>query len=260
MSPKSGPKRLRELLKRPGIIRSLGAHDVLTALIVEQAGFETVFVGGFGTSASMLGLPDLNFLSMSEMAEAVRRMAARVCIPVIADGDTGYGDLHNVQRTVEAFEAAGASGILLEDQVMPKRCGHFANKRVIPSEEMVLKIKAAVKAKSDPDFVIFARTDARQMNGLDDAIDRVNRCCDSGADIAFIEAPESRAELEEIREAGEASAVRQHAYRRGDADSLGKGAGATRLQDRGLPHRIADGLRPGHARLVRRVEEHRSRG
>jgi 2,3-dimethylmalate lyase len=185
MSPKSGPKRLRELLQQPGIICSLGAHDVFTALIVEQAGFETVFIGGFGTSASMLGLPDLNFLTMSEMADAVRRMAARVCIPVIADADTGYGDLHNVQRTVEAFEAAGASGILLEDQV-------------IPSEEMVLKIKAAVQAKSDPDFVIFARTDSRQMNGLDDAIDRVNRCCDSGADIAFIEAPETRAELEEI--------------------------------------------------------------
>ena len=198
MSTKSGPKRLRELLKQPGIIRSLGAHDVFAALIVEQAGFETVFIGGFGTSASMLGLPDLNFLTMSEMAEAVRRMAARVCIPVIADGDTGYGDLHNVQRTVEAFEAAGASGILLEDQVMPKRCGHFADKRVIPSEEMVLKIKAAAKARSDPDFVIFARSDARQMNGLDDAIERVNRCCDSGADIAFIEAPESRTELEEI--------------------------------------------------------------
>ena len=96
--------------------------------------------------------------TLFEMADAVRRMAARVCIPVIADADTGYGDLHNVQRTVEAFEAAGASGILLEDQVMPKRCGHFADKRVIPSEEMVLKIKAAVKAKSDPDFVIFART------------------------------------------------------------------------------------------------------
>jgi 2-methylisocitrate lyase-like PEP mutase family enzyme len=185
MSPKSGPTRLRELLQQPGIICSLGAHDVFSALIVEEAGFETVFIGGFGTSASMLGLPDLNFLTMSEMADAVRRMAARVCIPVIADADTGYGDLHNVQRTVEAFEVAGASGILLEDQVMPKRCGHFADKRVIPSEEMVLKIKAAVKAKSDPDFVIFARTDARQMNGLDDAIDRVNRCCDSGADIAF---------------------------------------------------------------------------
>jgi 2,3-dimethylmalate lyase len=110
MSLKSGPTRLRELLNQPGIIRSLGAHDVFTALIVEQAGFETVFVGGFGTSASLLGLPDLNFLTMSEMADTVRRMAGRVSIPVIGDGDTGYGDLHNVQRTVEAFEAAGRAG------------------------------------------------------------------------------------------------------------------------------------------------------
>ena len=198
MSTMKGPERLRQLLAKPGIIRSLGAHDVFTALIVEQAGFETVFIGGFGTSASMLGLPDLNFLSVGEMADAVRRMAARVSIPVIADGDTGHGDLHNVQRTVELFESAGASGILLEDQVMPKRCGHFANKQVISTEEMVLKIKAAARAKSDPNFFIFARTDARQMNGLDDAIDRINRCCDAGADIAFIEAPESRAELEEV--------------------------------------------------------------
>ncbi len=198
MRTTSGPERLRELLAQPGIIRSLGAHDVFTALIVEQAGFETVFIGGFGTSASMLGLPDLNFLTLTEMADAVRRMAARVSVPVIADGDTGHGDLHNVQRTVRMFEAAGASGILLEDQLMPKRCGHFANKQVIPTEEMVLKIKAAVGARQDPNFVIFARTDARQMNGLDDAIDRVNRCCGAGADIAFIEAPQSAAELEEI--------------------------------------------------------------
>src|SRR5882724_7168964 len=198
MKKTNGAQRIRQLLAQPGLIRSLGAHDVFTALIVEQAGFETVFIGGFGTSASMLGLPDLNFFTMSEMAVAVGRMAARVGIPVIPAPETGYGDLHNVQRTVEAFEAAGASGILLEDQVMPKRCGHFADKRIIPSEEMVLKIKAAVKARSDPDFVIFARTDARQMNGLDDAIDRVNRCCDSGADIAFIEAPQSLGELEQI--------------------------------------------------------------
>jgi 2-methylisocitrate lyase-like PEP mutase family enzyme len=198
MRTTNGPERLRELLAQPGIIRSLGAHDVFTALIVEQAGFETVFIGGFGTSASMLGLPDLNFLTLTEMADAVRRMAARVSVPVIADGDTGHGDLHNVQRTVRMFEAAGASGILLEDQLMPKRCGHFANKQVISTEEMVLKIKAAVGARQDPNFVIFARTDARQMNGLDDAIDRVNRCCGAGADIAFIEAPQSAAELEEI--------------------------------------------------------------
>src|SRR5438876_5138772 len=148
-------RRLRELLAAPGILCSLGAHDVFTALIVEQAGFETVFIGGFGTSASMLGLPDLNFLTMTEMADAVRRMAARVSIPVIADGDTGHGDLHNVQRTIRAFEAAGASGILLEDQVMPKRCGHFADKQVIPIDEMVLKIKAAAKARHDPNFLIF---------------------------------------------------------------------------------------------------------
>lgn len=198
MKKPNGPQRIRQLLAQSGIIRSLGAHDVFTALIVEQAGLETVFIGGFGTSASMLGLPDLNFLTMTEMAEAVRRMAARVSIPVIADGDTGHGDLHNVQRTVEAFESAGAAGILLEDQVMPKRCGHFANKQVIPTAEMVLKIKAAAKGRSDPNFLIFARTDARQMNGLEDAIDRVNRCCDAGADIAFIEAPQSLAELEEI--------------------------------------------------------------
>jgi len=198
MHRNSGPKRVRELLKKPGIIRSLGAHDVFTALIVEQAGFETVFIGGFGTTASQLGLPDLNFLSASEMADAVRRMAGRLTIPVIADGDTGHGDLHNVQRTVELFETAGAAGILLEDQVMPKRCGHFADKQVVPTEEMLLKIKAAVKARNNADFLIFARTDARQMNGLDDAIDRVNRCCDAGADIAFIEAPQSVAELEQI--------------------------------------------------------------
>jgi 2-methylisocitrate lyase-like PEP mutase family enzyme len=198
MNTSKGPRRIRQLLAKPGIIRSLGAHDVFTALIVEEAGFETVFIGGFGTSASMLGLPDLNYLTMTEMADAVRHMAARISIPVIADGDTGHGDLHNVQRTVRMFEAAGAAGILLEDQVSPKRCGHFADKQVIPAEEMVLKIKAAARAKTDSDFLIFARTDARQMNGLADAIDRVNRCCDAGADIAFVEAPQSLAELEEI--------------------------------------------------------------
>ncbi len=198
MPKPDGPRRLRELLQRPGIIRSLGAHDVFTGLIVEQAGFETVFLGGFGASASMLGLPDLNLLTMTEMADFVRRTAARLTIPIIADGDTGHGDLHNVQRTVEMFEAAGASGILLEDQVMPKRCGHFAGKQVVPTSEMVRKVKAAVRARANPHFLIFVRTDARQMNGLDDAIDRVNQYCDAGADVAFIEAPQSRAELEEI--------------------------------------------------------------
>ena len=191
-------RKLRDLMRRPGIIRSLGAHDVLTAVIIERAGFESVFIGGFGTSASLYGLPDLGFVGMYEMAEAVRRMASRVSIPVIADGDTGHGDIHNVMRTIQEFESAGAAGIIIEDQVFPKRCGHFEGKQVIPAEEMVLKVKAAVRAKSDPDFLIIARTDAREPNGLEDAIERVNRYCDAGADVAFIEAPLSVEELEII--------------------------------------------------------------
>jgi 2-methylisocitrate lyase-like PEP mutase family enzyme len=190
--------RFRQLLARPGLIRTLGAHDVFSGLIIEQAGFEMVFLGGFGVSASLLGLPDLNLLTMTEMADAVRRLSARLAIHIIADGDTGHGDLHNVRRTVEMFEAAGAAGILIEDQVMPKRCGHFANKQVVPRDEMVRRIQTAVRARRDPDFTIFARTDARQMHGLEEAIARANQCCAAGAQVAFIEAPQSRAELEEI--------------------------------------------------------------
>lgn len=197
---KTGTKTIRELMQQPGIIRSLGAHDVLTALLIEQAGFESVFIGGFGTSASLYGLPDISFLGMSEMVEAVRRMAHRVSIPVIADGDTGHGDLHNVVRCVVEFESAGAAGIILEDQVFPKRCGHFSGKQVISSAEMVLKIKAALSARHVPDFLLIARTDAREMHGLEEAIDRVNRYCEAGADLAFIEAPLSTEELVRIGE------------------------------------------------------------
>ncbi|MCZ6796136.1 MAG: oxaloacetate decarboxylase [Planctomycetota bacterium] len=191
-------RKLRELLARPGVIRSLGAHDVLTALLMEQAGFESIFVGGFGTSAALLGLPDLNFLGLAEMVDAVRRVAGRVSVPVIADGDTGHGDLHNVARTVLEFEAAGAAGVILEDQVFPKRCGHFEGKEVIPPEEMELKIRAAARRRRDPSFVIVARTDARATHGLESAIDRVNRYCAAGADVAFVEAPESVEEIEAI--------------------------------------------------------------
>jgi len=190
--------RLRQLLKAPGVIRSLGAHDVFTARLIEAAGLETVFIGGFGTSASMLGLPDVGFLTLTEMADAVRRMAQRLSIPVVADGDTGHGDLHNVARTVREFEQAGAAGVLLEDQVSPKRCGHFQGKQVIPVEEMVLKLRAALDARRDADFVIIARTDARAVEGIEAAIARVNRYGAAGADVCFIEAPESRAELERI--------------------------------------------------------------
>jgi 2-methylisocitrate lyase-like PEP mutase family enzyme len=189
---------IRELLEQPGIICTLGAHDVLSAMVIEQAGFETVFIGGFGTSASLFGLPDLNFVNMMEMVDATRRMTRRVSIPVIADADTGHGDLHNVMRCVEEFEGAGAAGIILEDQVFPKRCGHFGNKQVIPAQEMVAKFKAAVAARQDKDFIFIARTDSRETDGLDEAIDRINRYCDAGADIAFIEAPLSVDELEQI--------------------------------------------------------------
>src|SRR2546421_6843458 len=191
-------RRLRELLHKPGVIRSLGAHDVFTARIIEAAGLETVFLGGFGTSASLLGLPDVGFITLTEMADAVRRMALRVQIPVVADGDTGHGDLHNVVRTVREFERAGAAGILLEDQVTPKRCGHFAGKQLIATDEMVLKLRAALDARQDPDFVIIARTDARAVEGIDGAIARAQRYAATGADVCFIEAPESRAELERI--------------------------------------------------------------
>ena len=195
--------RLRQLLNSPGIIRSLGAHDVFTARLIECAGLESVFIGGFGTSASLLGLPDVGYLTLTEMAGAVRRMAQRVAIPVVADGDTGHGDLHNVVRTLREFERAGAAGILLEDQVTPKRCGHFEGKQVIPAEEMVLKLRAALDARRDPDFVIIARTDARAVEGIDAAIERANRYGETGADVCFIEAPESRQELERIpREVG----------------------------------------------------------
>lgn len=191
-------KKLRDLLRQPGAIRSLGAHDVFTACLIERAGLETVFIGGFGTSASMLGLPDVGFLTLTEMADAVRRMAMRVNIPVVADGDTGHGDLHNVIRTVREFERAGAAGMLLEDQVAPKRCGHFAGKAVIPADEMILKLKAAQDARRDPGFVIVARTDARAVEGIDAAIDRANQYGKAGADVCFIEAPASRQELERI--------------------------------------------------------------
>ncbi len=194
--PKDGsPGHLRSLMARPGILPSVAIHDVFSALIAERAGLEMLFIGGFGTTASLHGLPDLNFLSATDMADAIRRTTAAVSVPIIADGDTGHGDLHNVQFTVRQFEQAGAAGLLLEDQLAPKRCGHFAEKAVIPRDEMVLKIRAAVAAKADPSFVVIARTDARQVHGLDDAIDRMNAYCEAGADAAFIEAPESSEEL-----------------------------------------------------------------
>lgn len=191
-------RRLRELLARPGIIKTLAPHDVFTARLLEQVGCEMLFLGGFGVSASVFGWPDVGLVTLSEMTEAVRRMASRINIPLVADGDTGHGDLHNVARTVRDFEQAGAAGILIEDQVSPKRCGHFAGKQVIPADEMLRKLRVALDARRDSDFVIFARTDARAVEGLDSAIDRACRYGELGADVCFVEAPRSREELARI--------------------------------------------------------------
>lgn len=191
-------RRLRSLLSRRGAIRSLGAHDVFSALVAQEAGFETIFLGGFGTSASLLGLPDLNLLTLDEMTGAVRRMASRLTVPLVADGDTGHGGVHNVRRTVQEFERAGAAGVILEDQVSPKRCGHFSGKDVIPAVDMVTKLRAALDARSDPNFVIIARTDARAVAGMAEAIRRARLYRAAGADMAFIEAPHGEDELKLI--------------------------------------------------------------
>lgn len=190
--------RLRELLQRPGIIRSLAAHDAFTAKVCEASGLELLFLGGFGAAASGYGLPDLGLLGLAEMAEACRRMTSVLNIPLIVDGDTGYGSIPHVQRTVREFERAGAAGMLLEDQVFPKRCGHFAGKAVVSVEEMSAKLQAALDVRSNQEFVIIARTDARAIEGLSAAIDRANRFADLGADVCFVEAPQSREELAQI--------------------------------------------------------------
>ena len=189
---------LRQLLARPGIIRSFAPHDVFTAMAFEQAGIEMLFLGGFGAAASSLGLPDMGIITLTEMADAIRRMTARLNIPLIADGDTGHGEIPNVIRTVREFEAAGASGMLLEDQVFPKRCGHFEGKQVVPQTEMLAKLHAALDARSDQNFVIIARTDARAIEGYSAAVDRANAYGEAGADVCFIEAPQSTDELQRL--------------------------------------------------------------
>jgi len=190
------PTRLRELLNSGQTIVAPGAFDPLAARLVEEAGFAAVYMTGFGTSAALLGRPDVGLLTMTEMADSAGRIAACVDIPLIADADTGYGNPLNVIRTVGAYEAAGVAGLHIEDQVAPKKCGHMEGKLVIGADEMAQKVKAAVDARTDPDFVIIARTDARAVEGLDRALDRARRYRDAGADVLFIEALVSEAEIE----------------------------------------------------------------
>ena len=181
-----------EILVMPGI------HDALCARIVQQTGFKAVTMGGYSVSASLLGRPDVSLLSFTEMADCYRRVADLVDIPLFVDGDTGYGGVLNVRRTVKEIEKTGAAGMFIEDQVFPKRCGHMAGKQVIPAEEMVAKVKAAVDARADEDFMIMARTDALAINGPDDAIRRGNLYRQAGADIIFVEAPTSVEQMREI--------------------------------------------------------------
>jgi 2,3-dimethylmalate lyase len=175
-----------------------GAYDALSARLIQESGFSAAIVGGYSLVASRFGLPDLGLVGLEGMAEAVRPIVASVRIPILMDGDTGYGEERNVVRTVRTYESMGVAALLLEDQVAPKRCGHMAGKAVIPTEMMVSKLQAAVAARVNPEFFILARTDARATLGLDEALRRGEQYLRAGADGLFIEAPESIAELRRI--------------------------------------------------------------
>jgi 2,3-dimethylmalate lyase len=187
--------RLRELLAGPEPVVAPGAYDALSARLVEQAGFGVVYMTGFGSTASLIGRPDVGLLSGTEMIDNARRIVAAVGVPVIADADTGYGNAVNVVRTVQGYEQAGVAGIHLEDQVMPKKCGHMSGKAVIGVDEMVGKIRAAVAARRDPDLLLIARTDAAAVDGLAAAITRGRAYADAGADLLFVEAPTSEDDI-----------------------------------------------------------------
>ncbi|BDA66323.1 2,3-dimethylmalate lyase [Calothrix sp. PCC 7716] len=198
MKEKMSSQTLRQLLARPSIIVIPGVYDCISAKLAEQSGFAVVATSGFGIAASTLGLPDYGFMTATEVLDSVGKIAQSVNIPVIADMDTGYGNALNVMRTVKDAVKAGLAGVILEDQEFPKKCGHFEGKRVIPTIEHVNKIKAAVQARGDSGLVIIARTDARAVLGLDEAIQRGRAYIDAGADVLFVEAPQSVEELQVI--------------------------------------------------------------
>jgi 2-methylisocitrate lyase-like PEP mutase family enzyme len=201
LRPRTGGRRsLAPLLDDGEMVLAPGCYDPLGARLIEEAGFPAVYMTGFGTAAGRLGRPDVGLLTLSEMVDNARRIAEAVDIPVIADADTGYGNPLNVIRTVREYEAAGVAAIHLEDQVMPKKCGHMEGKELIAAGEMAAKVSAAVAARRSPDFLIIARTDARAVEGLSGALARAQRYRDAGADVLFIEAPQSTEEIREIAE------------------------------------------------------------
>ncbi len=180
--------KLRELLGGDGIVAAPGAYDCLTARIIEREGFPAVYMTGAGTSISRIGYPDLGLATASEMLANAGAIAASVVVPVIADADTGYGDVLNVQRTVRQYEQAGVAAMHIEDQAFPKRCGHLDDKQVVPADDMVRKIRAAAEARTDDNFVIIARTDALAVTGWDDTMRRAEAYVRAGADMLFVEA------------------------------------------------------------------------
>jgi 2,3-dimethylmalate lyase len=182
-------RKLRELLARPGVIMAPGVADALNARLVRRHGFEAIYMTGAGTTAVRLGMPDVGLLTATEMIDNAGRIAEASGLPLIADADNGYGGVMNVRRTIQGYERAGVAGVHLEDQVIPKRCGHLAGKQVVPVEEAVAKIRAAADARTDADFVIIARTDAVAVEGFDAALERAARYREAGADMLFIEAP-----------------------------------------------------------------------
>ncbi len=198
--PATPRARLRELLARPAPLVAPGSYDALSARLVEQAGFDVVYMSGFASTASLVGRPDVGLLSAAEMVDNARRIVAAVDVPVIADADTGYGNAINVVRTVRDLEQAGVAGLHLEDQVMPKKCGHLTGKAVIGVEEMAGKIRAAVAARRDPDLVLIARTDAAAVEGLDAALARARAYADAGADLLFVEAPTGERDIARVAE------------------------------------------------------------
>ena len=186
---------LKKLILEKEILIMPAAYDAVSGIIIEQVGFKATTVSGYAASATILGKPDLSLITLAEMVNHTRNICEAVDIPVLVDGDTGHGNVLNVIRTVKEFEKAGAAGLFIEDQTFPKRCGHLEGKQVISTEEMVAKIKAAVDAREDPDFIIQARTDALATHGIDEAIERANIYREAGADLLFVEAPTTKEEI-----------------------------------------------------------------
>ena len=192
--------RLRQAIEAKDFILAPGVFDLISALIADRAGFKALYVTGYGTVASYLGLPDAGIATYRDMIERIGQIVKMTKTPVIADADTGYGGLLNVQHTIRGYEAAGVTAIQIEDQEFPKKCGHTPNRRVIPIEDMVRKIRVASDSRSSRDFLIIARTDSRTGLGLDEAIRRGEAYREAGADVVFIESPESEAEMQTVSE------------------------------------------------------------